>query len=204
MKIGYARVSTTEQDISSQIYLLKEAGCEKIYTDHATGINDNRPGFQDMISILRKGDIIIIYKTDRLFRSLRNMVDLIEKFKDLGVTFKSLSEPEFDLTSPNGKFILQIFGAVAEFERNLISERTKIGLEAARRRNKSLGRPKGIKPSTKIKYETALYFYNSKHIPIETACKNAGISKTTFYRVDLFYKNLEKKSAPTKKNEDKQ
>lgn len=195
MKIGYARVSTQDQNISSQIQLLEGAGCERIFQDHASGVNEKRPGLLEMLSILRKDDVVIIYKTDRLFRSLRNMIDLIERFNSLGVKFRSLSEPEFDTTSSNGKLFLQIFSAFAEFERNLISERTRFGLESARRRNQTLGRPKGIKPGTKIKYETALHFYKNKGIPIETACENAGISKTTFYRVDAYFKAIEAEKA---------
>jgi DNA invertase Pin-like site-specific DNA recombinase len=184
MKIGYARVSTAEQNIDSQIGLLEAAGCEKIYTDHASGVNENRPGLIKMIETLRKGDIVIIYKTDRIFRSLRHMVNLIEKLNELGVSFKSLSEPEFDTTSANGKFILQIFGAVAEFERNLISERTKLGLTNARNRNKLLGRPKGIKKATLDKYKYALHLYANLDTPIEKACEIAVLSKTSFYRIE--------------------
>lgn len=198
MLIGYARVSTKDQNINSQLELLKQAGCEKIYQDHASGVNDKRPGLNEMLSILRKDDIVIIYKSDRIFRSLQNMVNLVEIFNKKGVLFKSLTEPEFDITNANGKLFLQIFAAVAEFERNLISERTKTGLESAKRRNKTLGRPKGIKSGTKIKYETALHFYQTKNLPIDQACKNAGISKTTFYRVDAFYKTIDQNKNITK------
>lgn len=184
MKIGYARVSTEEQNIQSQIDLLKEHGCEKIFSDHASGVKDDRPGLISMIENLRKGDIVVTYKTDRIFRSLKNMVNLIEQFNDLGVNFISISEPEFDTTSANGKFILQIFGAVAEFERNLISERTKLGLTNARKRKKLLGRPKGAKSETIEKYNYAQHLYENKNMPIDKACQIAGISKTSFYRID--------------------
>lgn len=184
MKIGYARVSTESQNISSQIDLLEKEGCERIYKDFASGVRDNRPGLMQMLDVLRKGDTVLIYKSDRIFRSLKNMVQLIDKFNELGVSFKSLSEPEFDTTSANGKFIIQIFGAVAEFERNLISERTKFGLENARKRKKFLGRPKGAKQETIEKYNYAQHLYENKDTPIDKACKLAGISKTTFYRVE--------------------
>lgn len=190
MKIGYARVSTLDQNISSQIDLLKEAGCEKIFKDHATGVNENRPGLKEMLSILRKDDTVIIYRSDRLFRSVRNMIDLVENFNEFGVHFKSISEPQFDTTTANGKLFLQIFSAFAEFERNLISERTKIGLDSARRRNQTLGRPKGIKAETKDKYETVLYFYKRKKMTIDAACKKAKISKTTFYRVEAHFNSI--------------
>lgn len=193
MKIGYARVSTSDQNIQSQISLLEQAGCEKIYTDFASGVREDRPGLIQMLETLRKDDTVLIYKTDRIFRSLRNMINLIEKFNELGVSFKSLSEPEFDTTSANGKFILQIFGAVAEFERNLISERTKVGLNNARERKKFLGRPKGIKKETLDKYNYALHLYENKNTPIDKAVLVAGLSKTSFYRIDGVLKSDNKK-----------
>jgi len=184
MIVGYARVSTPEQNISNQVELLKDNGCDNIYRDIASGVREDRAGLNEMLSYLRKGDTVLVYKTDRIFRSLKNMIELIEKFNEKGVFFKSLSEPAFDTTSANGKFIIQIFGAVAEFERNLISERTKAGIEGARRRKKLLGRPKGAKKETIEKYQYALHLYGSKKIPIDKACRQAGISKTSFYRVD--------------------
>ncbi|MCX8530873.1 recombinase family protein [Chryseobacterium luquanense] len=123
-------------------------------------------------------------KKDRIFRSLKNMIDLIEKFNEKGILFKSITEPAFDTTSANGKFIIQIFGAVAEFERNLISERTKSGLEGARRRKKLLGRPKGSSQKSIEKYQFAKHLYDNKNTSIDKACKQAGISKATFYRID--------------------
>jgi len=116
------------------------------------------------------------------------MVTLIEKFNELGIHFKSLSEPEFDTTSANGKFLLHIFSAVAEFERKLISERTKFGLENARKRKKHLGRPVGPKKETIEKYKYANHLYKSQNLPIGEACKKAGIGKTTFYRIEQFLK----------------
>ena len=118
MIVGYARVSTPEQKIEAQIDLLKKEGCEKIYTDIASGVREDRNGLNEMIEYLRKGDTIITYKNDRIFRSLKNMVNLIDKFNEIGIHFKSISEPEFNTKSANGKFLLHIFSAVAEFERN--------------------------------------------------------------------------------------
>lgn len=184
MIFGYARVSTSNQNIENQIALLKENGCEKIFKDVASGVREDREGLKEMLSQLRKDDIVLVYKTDRIFRSLKNMIDLIEQFNQKGVLFKSITEPAFDTTSANGKFIIQIFGAVAEFERNLISERTKSGLEGARRRNKLLGRPKGSSAKSIEKYQYAKHLYDNKDIPIEKACKQAGISKATFYRIE--------------------
>lgn len=184
MIVGYARVSTIEQNIESQIQLLKNYKCDKIYTDTASGVREDRVGLNEMINYLRSGDTVIVYKIDRIFRSLKNLVDLIDKFNEMKVDFKSLSEPEFDTTSSNGKFLLQIFGAVAEFERNLISERTKFGLNNARARKKLLGRPKGAKKETFEKYYYAQHLYNNKNTPIDKACKIAQISKSSFYRID--------------------
>lgn len=191
MKIGYARVSTREQDISSQIHLLEQADCEKIFQNYASGVNDKREGLQKMLSILRKDDTVIVYKIDRIFRSFKEMIKLIEIFNRDGIFITSLSQAAFDTRSANGRFMLNMFAIFAEFERDLISDRTKEGLANARRRNQTLGRPNGIKPATKIKYETALDLYKNKDLPIEKACKLVKISKTTFYRVDAYYKAIE-------------
>lgn len=184
MIVGYARVSTPEQKIEAQVDLLKKEGCEKIYTDIASGVREDRKGLNEMIDYLRKGDTIITYKNDRIFRSLKNMVNLIDKFNEIGIHFKSISEPEFNTKSANGKFLLHVFSAVAEFERNLISERTKVGLVNARNRKKLLGRPAGSKKETIDKYQFAKHLYDNQNTPISEACKKAGIGKTTFYRVE--------------------
>lgn len=184
MIVGYARVSTSEQNISNQIDLLKMNGCDKIYSDVASGVRENRDGLNEMMSYLRKGDVVVVYKLDRIFRSLKNMISIIDRFNEKEIFFKSLSEPAFDTTSANGMFLIQIFGAVAEFERNLIGERTKIGLEGARRRNVLLGRPKGASKESIDKYQFAKHLYDNKVIPIDQACKKAGISKTSFYRIE--------------------
>lgn len=184
MIIGYARISTPEQNIKTQIDLLQEQGCEQIYRDVASGVREDRQGLKEMLSFLREGDIVIVYKLDRIFRSLKNMIELVEVFNQKKVLFKSITEPAFDTTTANGKFLIQIFGAVAEFERNLIKERTKAGIEGARRRKKLLGRPKGSKKETIEKYQYAMHLYENKNIPIDKACKQAGIAKTTFYRIE--------------------
>lgn len=184
MVVGYARVSTPEQKLESQIDLLKSNGCEKIYSDIASGTRDDRKGLNEMLKYMRKGDTILTYKNDRVFRSLKNVVELIDRFNESGVHFKSLSEPEFDTSTANGKFLLQIFAAVAEFERNLISERTKVGLNNARERNKLLGRPKGAKGETIEKYHFAKHVYGNQKLSLDLACKRAKIGKTSFYRIE--------------------
>jgi len=188
MIVGYARVSTKDQILKSQEDLLKEAGCDQIYTDVASGVREDRAGLMEMLKYLRKGDTVITYKNDRIFRSLRNMIDLIDSFNERGVHFKSLSEPEFDTTTANGKFLLQIFASVAEFERNLIRERTKMGLANARKRKKTLGRPQGIKRVTLEKYQYAKHLYDNMGVPIRKACEKANISKSSFYRVEISLK----------------
>lgn len=184
MIVGYARVSTNDQNILNQIDILRDNGCDRIFSDVASGIKEDRKGLNEMFSFLRKGDVVIVWKTDRIFRSLKNMIDLIEKFNEKGILFKSITEPSFDMTSANGKLIIQIFASVAEFERNLISERTKVGLDGARRRNKLLGRPRGSSQNSIEKYYFAKHLYDNKKVSIDLACKKAGISKTTFYRID--------------------
>lgn len=184
MIFGYARVSTPDQNISTQINLLKENECEKIYTDITCGVHKDRKGLNEMLSFLREGDIVMVYKTDRIFRSLKNMIEIIEIFNQKKVFFKSLTEPAFDTTSANGRFVIQIFGAVAEFERNLIAERTKAGLDGARKRNKHLGRPTGVSQELLERYQFALHLYKNKNIPIDKACKQAKLSKTSFYRIE--------------------
>jgi DNA invertase Pin-like site-specific DNA recombinase len=184
MIFGYARISTPDQKIGAQIDLLENAGCEEIFSDVASGIREDRKGLNSMVQKLRGGDIVITYKNDRIFRSLKNMIDLIDTFNDKGVHFRSLTEPEFNTTSANGKFLLQIFAAVAEFERNLIRERTKTGLANARKRKIVLGRPKGPKKGTVKKYRYAKNMFESKGYTIDEACERAGLSKTTYYRIE--------------------
>ena len=184
MIFGYARVSTKDQKLKAQKDLLKKAGCEQIYSDIASGVREDRSGLNEMLKFLRKGDTVITYKNDRMFRSLKNMIQLIDEFNEKEVHFKSLTEPEFDTTTANGKFLLQIFASVAEFERNLISERTKMGLANARKRNKLLGRPKGAKKDTLEKYQYAKHLYENQNMPIRKACERANISKSSFYRVE--------------------
>lgn len=193
MVIGYARVSTNEQNIQNQIDLLKREGCEKIFSDIASGVREDREGLKTLLSFARKDDIIMVYKSDRIFRSLKNMIDIIDLLNKKGVKFVSITEPAFDMTTANGKFVIQIFGAVAEFERNLISERTKSGLNSARIRNKNLGRPKGAKKDSLDKYNYVKHLYDNVDMSIDKACKKAGISKSTFYRIDKM-KNHERKN----------
>jgi DNA invertase Pin-like site-specific DNA recombinase len=176
--IGYARVSTTDQDPALQLDALKEAGCIKVFVDTASGSLDRRPELDRMLDQLRQGDTVVVWRLDRLGRSLRHLISLIEDFEERGVGFKSLTE-SMDTTTPGGRLIFQIFGAMAEFERSIIRERTRAGLDAARARGRKGGRPTVMTPE-KTKIARALY--DSKQYTVETIAKELGVSRKTVYR----------------------
>lgn len=141
MLIGYARVSTIDQNLDLQIDALKQAGCDKIFQDEGvSGAKASRPGLEKLLKRLKQGDVLIVWKLDRLGRSLSHLIDLISHFEDRGVGFTSLSDG-IDTTTPIGKLFFHISGAFGEYERNLISERTKAGMAAAKARGVRLGRP---------------------------------------------------------------
>ena len=142
MLIGYARVSTTEQILNLQLDSLKQAGYTRIFKDHISGTKAERPGLHDAISHLRAGDTLVVWRLDRLGRSLRHLIDTITALEAQGIGFKSLQE-NIDTTTSGGKLIFHIFGSLAEFERDLIRERTQAGLEAARSRGRVGGQTKG-------------------------------------------------------------
>jgi DNA invertase Pin-like site-specific DNA recombinase len=143
MLIGYARVSTHDQTLNLQLDSLKSAGCSRIFEDHISGTKAERPGLTDAISHLRSGDTLVVWRLDRLGRSLRHLIDTITELEQRGIGFKSLQE-NIDTTSSSGKLIFHIFGSLAEFERDLIRERTTAGLEAARSRGRVGGRSKRL------------------------------------------------------------
>ncbi len=178
MLIGYARVSTQDQTLNLQLDSLKQAGCEKIFTDHISGTKAERPGLADAMSHLRAGDTLVVWRLDRLGRSLRHLIDTITELEQSGIGFKSLQE-SIDTTSSGGKLIFHIFGSLAEFERDLIRERTQAGLEAARARGKVGGRPKAL---SKGKAEMARRMYTDKHNSVSEICKTLGISRMTLWR----------------------
>ena len=156
MKIGYARVSTKDQNLDLQLDALKAAGCEKIYTDKISSVK-NRPELNKALSYLRKGDTFVIWRLDRLGRSLKDLVNIVDDMQSKGIDFISLND-SIDSTTSSGRLIFGIFASLAAFERELIIERTKAGLEAARIRGRIGGRPQGLSNSAK---QTAL----SKTIP---------------------------------------
>lgn len=176
--IGYARISTTEQDPALQLDALANAGCVKVFSDTASGSLDKRPELDRMFDQLRAGDTVVVWRLDRLGRSLKHLIALVEDFEEQGVGFRSLTEA-IDTTTAGGKLVFQIFGAMSEFERSIIRERTKAGLEAARARGRKGGRPT-VMTTEKIKIARDLY--NSKQFTVETIAKELGVSRRTIYR----------------------
>lgn len=146
MIIGYARVSTQDQSPELQVSALTNAGAEQVFQEKFTGSLRERPELSQCLRVLRKGDVLIVWKLDRLARSLKDLVAIIQELQDRGIGFKSLTE-SIDTTSPGGRLVFHIFGALAEFERELISERTIAGLEAARARGRKGGRKPSLTPA---------------------------------------------------------
>ena len=146
MKIGYARVSTLEQNLDLQLQALKKAGCEIIFQEKVSGVNWKRQEFQRMLDRPRKGDTLIVWKLNRLARSTRDLLTTMEMFRDTGVRFLSLSEPWADTTTHAGKMIMTVFAGIAEFERDLVRERTTAGWEAAMKRGVRFGRSGKLNP----------------------------------------------------------
>jgi DNA invertase Pin-like site-specific DNA recombinase len=175
MLIGYARVSTHDQTLNLQQDALTKASCTKIFTDTASGAKAERKGLDEALNYVRKGDTLVVL--DRLGRSLPHLISTITDLEERGIGFKSLTE-NIDTTTSGGKLIFHIFGALAEFERNLIRERTQAGLIAARARGRKGGRPKAL---TGKQLSIALDLYN-KHYPIAEICHTLKISKATLYR----------------------
>jgi DNA invertase Pin-like site-specific DNA recombinase len=178
MFIGYARVSTQEQTLDLQRDALYKAGCEKIFTDTVSGTKAERKGLSEALSHLREGDTLVVWRLDRLGRSLRHLIDTITALDEREVGFKSLSE-NIDTTTSGGKLVFHIFGALAEFEREIIKERTQAGLVAARSRGKVGGRPKALTPK---EMQILRNMAADKSLSVSDICKTLGIGRTTFYR----------------------
>ena len=177
MKIGYARVSTLEQNPELQNDALKKAGCKKIFSDTISGAKADRPGLSQALEYAREGDCLVVWRLDRLGRSLKHLIEVVEGLESRGVGFISLQEG-FDTTTSGGKLIFQIFGALAEFERNLIRERTKAGLAAARARGRNGGRRPKLSDQ---EVEALRKMDNARKHSIVEMCRLFGISKPTFY-----------------------
>jgi DNA invertase Pin-like site-specific DNA recombinase len=159
---------------------LEKAGCERIFTDQASGASDTREGLFQAINFVRPGDTLVVWRLDRLGRSLPHLISTINELQQRGIGFKSLTE-SIDTTSSGGKLVFHIFGALAEFERELIRERTQAGLRAARARGRLGGRPRGALADPK-KLAMARSLYNDKKHTVDEICKILTIGRTTFYR----------------------
>jgi DNA invertase Pin-like site-specific DNA recombinase len=181
MKIGYARISTRDQNLNLQLDALKKAGCERIYQDIASGAKSERPELDKLLAHIRTGDIIVFWKLDRLGRSLRHLVELVGDLAVRGIGLQSLNDP-IDTTSAQGRLVFNLFASLAEFERELIRERTQAGLSAARARGRVGGRPKGLSvqaESTAMAVET---LYREGRLSIRAIGERLHISKGTLYR----------------------
>jgi DNA invertase Pin-like site-specific DNA recombinase len=178
MKIGYARVSTVEQNLDLQSDALAAAGCEKVFTDVASGAKDERKGLIEAIEYARKGDTIVVWKLDRLGRSLKHLIETVNRLHKREIGFASLQE-NIDTTTAGGKLIFHVFGALAEFERELIRERTNAGLKAARARGRQGGRPQKL---SEKQIEQAKAMMRDPLISIDSICKTLNISRPTLYR----------------------
>ena len=177
MLIGYARVSTLDQNPNLQLDALKQAGCEKLFTDKVSGTVTERPGLQKIKEILRPGDTLIVWRLDRLGRSLRDLIDWMHYLEQEGVSLRSLQE-SIDTSTPTGKLVFHLFGALAEFERNLIQERTMAGLTAARARGRQGGRPLALDTD---KRQLVIDLYREKKLTVKKICEMMNISKPTLY-----------------------
>lgn len=178
MAFGYARVSTTQQDEALQSDALEAAGVDRVYVDHASGATDSRPGLDEMLRQLRPGDTVVIWRLDRLGRSLRHLIDLVAELDQRGVGLRSLTE-SIDTSTPGGKLVFHVFGALAEFERDLIRERTQAGLAAARARGRVGGRPTVWTPE---KLRVAQTMHAQGGHDVASIARVLGVSRASVYR----------------------
>ena len=179
MLIGYARISTGDQTLDLQLDALQKAGCEKTSTETASGAKADRVVLAEPLAYLRAGDTLVVWRLDRLGRSLQHLIETIAQLAERGIGFKSVTE-QIDTTTSGGKLVFHVFGALAEFERDLIRERTQAGLRAARARGRTGGRPKVLAEPKKQALAQALY--DGGQADVATICKTLGISRATFYR----------------------
>lgn len=178
MLVGYARVSTQDQDPALQLDALKAAGCEKLFTEKASGAQRERPQLQAAIDYMREGDTLVIWKLDRLARSLKQLIETVESLAARGIGLRSLTEA-IDTTTSGGKLIFHIFGALAEFERGVIRERTRAGLDAARARGRTGGRPPALSPGDLAAAKALL---RDPDITVEQVARRLGVVPSTLYR----------------------
>lgn len=181
MKVGYARVSTFDQNLNMQIDALKAEGCEKIFKEKVSGTKKDRIELSRMIDHLRAGDQVVIWKLDRLGRSLQHLVQLVKSLNEKGVALKSLNDP-IDTTSSQGRLVFNLFASLAEFERDIIRERTMAGLSAARARGKLGGRKPGLTDNAEKTAIAAELLYKERSLSINEICEKLNISKPTLYK----------------------
>jgi DNA invertase Pin-like site-specific DNA recombinase len=177
VRIGYARVSTEDQSLDLQLDALRQAGCERVFTDKTSAVKPYRPGLSEARSHLREDDVLVVWKLDRLGRSVKGLVDLVSELAQQGVQFRSLTDG-IDTTTPNGRFFFHMMASLAQMERELIAERTKAGLDAARKRGRMVGRKRRMTPS---KIASAKQLLSGGMAPREVA-QNLGVSIPTLYR----------------------
>lgn len=180
MKIGYARVSTQDQKLEIQFTELQKYGCEMIFQEKKSAVKE-RPELEKMNSQLRLGDIVVVWKLDRLGRSLRHLINMVNDYKERGVQLISIND-NIDTTTPQGRLMFNLFATFAEFERELISERTKAGLRAARAKGHFSGRKPGLTPEAKKKAWAALHLSRNDQFSVSEILKQLSISKATYYR----------------------
>ena len=181
MKIGYARVSTKDQVLDLQIDALEKDGCELIFKETASGAKTDRPELQKLLNHLRKGDIVVVYKLDRLGRSLKHLLDIVAELNQKEVGIRSINDA-IDTTTPQGRLFFNISASFAEFERDLIRERTKSGLEAARARGRKGGRRQGMTKEAEQKAILAETYYKEGKMGVNQIAKEIGVSKMTLYK----------------------
>ena len=188
MLIGYARVSTMDQTLQLQLDAFNKAGVERVYSEKISGKSKDRPQLTEMFKILRAGDKIVVYKLDRLGRSLKDLISIIEELNTLNVDLQILEGLPIDTSNASGKLMFQIIAAFAEYEKDLISERTKAGLASARARGKIGGR----RPINKdhIDFAISLHRDREKNYSISEIIQKSGISRTTFYRYLKIRENI--------------
>lgn len=182
MIVGYIRVSKHEQNFDLQIDALKKAGCEKFFSEKISGAKENRKEFESMLSMLRKGDVVVVWRIDRLGRTTLQLIKLMTEFREKGVEFKSIMEG-IDTSTQMGRMWFMLSSIFAENERNIIKERTSAGLASARLRGRVGGRPSGLNEEAKRKAKIAATLYEAKELTVNEICSSLGIkSNATFYR----------------------
>jgi len=176
--VGYARVATRDEDSGRQIDALKSAGCQRVFTDEGSGPLPERPGLGNLLAEVRSGDTVVVCRLDRLGRSLRDLIDTVNTLAQREVGLRSLAE-DIDTTVAGGTLVFRIFAALADFERDLIRERTQAGLTAARSRGRQGGRPRVMSPD---KVAAARQMYDSKKYTVEAIAQWLGVSRASIYR----------------------